>query len=292
MRLSALILMSVSLAANAQTLKVDHVTIAGRNLSQLQNMFRAVHLPTEFGGKHTNGLTEMALASFADGSYLELIAAQSPAGAHGHYWSKFIDGNAGPCAWAINVGDMQVEADRLKAAGISIQPVKSGRKRPDGVSLSWETASVGPGPQGTFFPFLIHDDTPREERAFPKGRPTLPEIEGVAAVVVGVRDLDDAIRKYRSTFGLSKPVTQTDAGLGLHIAWFRDTPVVLAAPLAPDTWLAKRLDQFGEAPCAILLQVKDRSSFPTVEQSVWFQRSVSWFDPKKLSGMRIGIRTE
>jgi hypothetical protein len=55
-------------------LKVDHVTIAGRDLKQLQSQFAATGILSEYGGKHSNGLTEMAIASFADGSYLEFIA--------------------------------------------------------------------------------------------------------------------------------------------------------------------------------------------------------------------------
>jgi hypothetical protein len=78
--------------------KVDHITIAGKDLKQLQAQFARNGIHSEYGGKHTNGLTEMAIASFADGSYLELIAAQKPTGAAQHYWGKFIDADAGPCA--------------------------------------------------------------------------------------------------------------------------------------------------------------------------------------------------
>ena len=96
-----LLLSLLAVVASAADLRVDHVTFAGRDLKILQAQFAALGIQTEYGGKHTNGLTEMALASFADGSYLELIASIDPqAGASSHYWGKFIDQNAGPCAWA------------------------------------------------------------------------------------------------------------------------------------------------------------------------------------------------
>ncbi len=66
------------------------------------------------------------------------------------------------------------------------EPQKSGRTRPDGFVLSWETADVGPGARGSLFPFLIHDFTPREKRA---GPPATTRFGGVAKVVVGERKI-------------------------------------------------------------------------------------------------------
>jgi Glyoxalase-like domain len=278
----------IPLLASAQQLRVDHVTVAGLDLAKMQKEFATAGITTEYGGKHTNGMTEMAVASFADGSYLELIAAQQGADVTRHYWGGFIKGNAGPCAWAIAVNNMAAEAGRLQAAGITIHPVKSGRKRPDGVDLAWETASVGPGPQGTFMPFLIHDETPRKLRAFPHGAPTAPDFRGVAMVVAGVRDLDGAIRQYRKTFGLPEPRRQDDASLQLKLAAFEGTPVVLAAPLTANSWLASRLQQFGEAPVAYVLSTGAAAGQPVSEQSRWFGKTISWMDPKKLGGARIG----
>jgi hypothetical protein len=266
-------------------LKVDHVTIAGRNLQAMRTMFEAAGLSTEYGGKHTNGLTEMALASFADGSYLELIAAQSPAGAAAHYWGKFIDGQAGPCAWAVAVEDLTAEGRRLKEAGVAIDPTRSGRMRPDGVALAWQSASVGPGPQGTFFPFLIHDETPRERRVYPHDKPTMPAVAGVALVVIAVRDLDSAIARYRKVFGLAEPVRQDDAGLGAHLASFAGTPVVLAGSSGSGSWLSERLDAFGEAPCVFVLSTKTQT-FKVSGKADWFGHPIAWL---ALGGMRIGI---
>ena len=53
--------------------------------------------------------------------------------------------NAGPCAWAVRSDDVAAEAARLRAAGhCGIRSRnKSGRTRPDGFRLEWETATVG-----------------------------------------------------------------------------------------------------------------------------------------------------
>src|SRR5262249_25277645 len=112
----------------------------------MQASLSAVGIPSEYGGPHSNHATEMALASFPDGSYLELIAIQpnaDPQALSAHYWSKWMRGNAGPCAFAVRSNDLAAEAKRLEAAGIPMSPIqRSGRARPDGVRLDWEAAPV------------------------------------------------------------------------------------------------------------------------------------------------------
>ena len=64
--------------------------------------------------------------------------------------------------------------------------------------------------RGTFFPFLIQDKTPREQRAFPQGKPMTKEFRGVTRVVIAVRNLDDAIERYRQAYGAPPPIKQVD----------------------------------------------------------------------------------
>jgi hypothetical protein len=258
-----------SVVAGAADLKVDHVTIAGRDLKALRAEFAAAGVRTEYGGKHTNGLTEMALASFADGSYLELIAAQDPqVGAASHYWGKFIDANAGPCAWAIGVDDLDGAAKRVDA-----KVTASGRKRPDGVELKWRSASIGPEAQGTFFPFMIHDETDRGLRAYPRGKPTMPEWRGVARVYIAVRNLDEAVKRYRDAFQLGEARRGFDKAMGGETARFEGTPVVLIS--ARKGWIAERLEKFGEAPCGFVIAASSH-----------MDGSVRWLP---IAGIRVGV---
>jgi catechol 2,3-dioxygenase-like lactoylglutathione lyase family enzyme len=215
-----------------------------------------------------------------------LIAIQpkaDPAALAAHYWHKFMEADAGPCAWAIRPADFSAEVERLRKTGVSvIDPRRAGRKRPDGVELDWETAQVGPT-NGGFFPFLIHDFTLRDNRAFPGGKPTTTKFTGIATVVVAVRNLDDAIARYRQAYGLPAAQQQDNAAFGAKLGSFSGTPLVLAAPLSAESWLNARLDQFGEAPCAFVLG--------KVSGPVDF-RHVSWLgsalDSAKL-GWRLGI---
>src|SRR5689334_13701611 len=69
----------VGMPMMAAQLQVDHVTVAGRDLGTLRRALDSAGIANEYGGPHANHATEMALTSFPDGSYLELIAIQPQA---------------------------------------------------------------------------------------------------------------------------------------------------------------------------------------------------------------------
>jgi hypothetical protein len=273
------------MAAMAQNFPIDHVTVAGKDLKAMTEALRSVTgIAAEYGGPHSNHATEMALASFPDGSYLELIAIQPKADAAAlaaHYWHKFMEADAGPCAWAIRPADFGGEVERLRKAAVAVtDPRRAGRKRPDGVDLDWETAQVGPT-NGGFFPFLIHDFTPRDHRAFPGGKPTTDKWAGIVNVVIGVRDLDDATVRYRQAYKLPAPTIERNLALGARVALFPGTPVVLATPLSQHSWLSDRLNRFGDAPCAFVLGTRRP---PTLEK-------ISWAPADQL-GWHLGFESE
>jgi hypothetical protein len=275
----------------AADLTIDHVTASGVDLKAMRANLAAVGIPSEYGGPHSNHATEMALTSFPDGSYLELIAIQPQADAvavAAHYWSKHMKDNAGPTAWAVRPKDFDFEARRLQARKLSVQPARSGRARPDGVRLEWEAAPVGPGPNGVFFPFLIRDFTPREQRADPSGKPTTADFSGVARVVILVRDLKAAISRYRQVYDLPAPARQRDERWGAALAGFAGTPVVLVAPLNEKSWLADRLKQTGEGPAAFILKAGNGKVREPAVKTSWFGSNISWLDTGKL-GWWLGI---
>jgi hypothetical protein len=273
------------LALAAADLKIDHVTVAGEHLDAMPKaLTEAAGLPTEYGGPHSNHATEMALVSFPDGSYLELMGIQAkadPAAVAAHDWSKFLRNNAGPCAFAVLVTDIDAEVRQLKSAGIAAGGAEAaGRTRPDGTKLAWQTVNVGPGRRGSLFPFLIADLTPREKRAYPSGKPTTDRFGGIARVVVGVHDLDGAIAQYRKAFQLPAPLRQRDAKFGADLAWFEGTPIGLAQGLNDSSWLSRRIREYGDAPVAFILKTAGGG----------VRRSIVWADEAKL-GWRLGFES-
>ena len=293
MRLAGLFLIAASM--HAADLTIDHVTVAAVTLAALEQQLASVGIQTEFGGAHTNHATEMAIAGFRDGSYLELIARQKdfdPDMLAKHPWAKFIEGNAGPCAWAVRPKDYDAEVSRLKSAGIAVQTNDGGRKRPDGVALQWQTASLGDDLTGTFFPFLIHDVTARDRRAFPSGKASNRDIAGVLRVVIAVRKLDDALARLQKAYpGLPRPLRQLDKKFGAELAWIADTPIVLAAPIG-GSWVGDRIEKFGEGPVAFVLSSRKKIKGGAWFAETWFGRDISWFDPQKLGGWWLGVEAE
>lgn len=270
---------------------IDHATLAGTSLESMRKAFTAATgIPTEYGGPHANHVTEMALASFPDGSYVELMGLQKgvdAAAVAAHTWSQALRNNAGPCAFALRVSDVTAEIEQLKKTGIRVGVAeKSGRTRPDGVTLSWETADIGPGPRGSFFPFLIRDFTPRPLRVYPSGKPTTTRFRGIGFVVIGVKNLEQAIAEYRKAFGLPAPKRQRDNTLEADLAGFENTPVVLAAALTPNSWLSHRITMYGDSPCAFILA--SAAAFPGQNSSNWFGHALFWVDDQDLGG-RLGI---
>jgi hypothetical protein len=282
-----LVLLAVCISMSGAELRVDHVTAAGRDVRAMQRALEAVGIPSEYGGPHANHATEMALTSFPDGSYLELIAIQpqaDPTAVAASPWHVCMEGNAGPCGWAVRPTDIATEDTRLRKTGMALtEAAKNGRKRPDGVELQWETVQIGTG-NGNFFPFLIHDFTPRERRAYPSGKPTTTNFAGVAKVVLAVSDLDAAIAEYRRAYDLPAPERLDDRTFGARLAWFLGTPVVLAAPDGPQSWLTDHLRRFGPTPCAFVLA----GGKPDKNASQWFGRPVSWLSTEVL-GWRLGV---
>jgi hypothetical protein len=272
--------------------RIDHVTIAGSDIKQIQARLASVGIASVYGGAHSNHATEMALVSFPDGSYLELMGITSNAEATAvgrHVWAKFLQENAGPCAWAMREKDLAAEVSRLKAAGVAVSaPSGSGRTRPDGVRLEWQTSDIGGETRGTFFPFLIEDKTPREQRAFPQGKPVTREFRGVTRVVIAVRNLDDAIQRYRQAYGVPRPIKQVDQSFQGYLALLGNLPVVLAQPLNAGSWLAERIERYGEGPCAFVLAAVNPGRFHGIAKTRWFGAEISWFDEEKL-GWRLGF---
>ena len=74
-----------------------------------------------------------------------------------------------------------------------------------------------------FFPFLIRDFTPREQRAYPSGKPGTEDFSGVARVVIAVRDLEASVKRYREAYGLPAPVEQDDTSFNTAGVLFGNT---------------------------------------------------------------------
>ncbi len=277
-----------------ETLKIDHVTIAGAELAPMERAFASLNLAPKYGGPHSNGVTHMALLGFRDGSYIELISAMEPAPKAAAFWSEHIAGDAGPCAWAVQVEDIEAEAARVAALGIKVEgPSYYYRRRPDEKLVEWDLVILGDQGIGAKLPFIMKDLTPRSRRVTPTASVAEGPLVGVATVILGVHNLEASVELFRQVYNWPAPAIKTDSVFGARLAYFEETPVVLASPLAKEGWLWDRLDRFGEAPAAYLIGADDFEAacgqFELVQTGPWFDRPVAWFDPDKLNGVRLGV---
>ncbi|MFT4880747.1 MAG: hypothetical protein ACI9HI_000744 [Salinirussus sp.] len=260
-------------------LRTDHATLAASSLERLDDAFGAVGLPTEYGGMHSNGVTEMSLLGFQDGSYIECISTAEP-GVESPLWDAHIRGDGGPCGWAVRADDIVAAADRLRNAGVAVSgPESMARERPDGVELAWELALLGEGEPGTTLPFLIADETPREKRASPTPAAADSELTGIEQVVLGVAGAGRAAERFGRAFpGLPEPVRET-SDRGATLVRFPGAAPVLAEPTG-GSWLADRLEGFGPSPCGVVLGTTDieRSAerFGLDTRLSWGERTVVW----------------
>jgi hypothetical protein len=296
-----LVIIAISCAAAAAdtrtitVLSVDHASICGQDLDALQAAFTDAGLKPDYGGPHTTGGTHMAYLGFDDGSYLELIAPQTPGSAEASPWGKLLAANAGPCAWAVSSDDIQKEVDRLKSAGMTTDgPIKGSRKRPsDALAIEWQTAHVGGGTPGSTLPFVIEDRTPREWRVQVSNSVKGSPLAGIDLVVVAVNDMKAAVDQFRKAYGWSEPLTENHGDFGAKMSYFPGEPVLLVSPLDGKSWINERLQKYGQTPVAILVATQDFDGavkkYRLSGNKTWFGQRVAWFDSNKLKGARLGV---
>ena len=89
-------------------------------------------------------------------------------------------------------------------------------------------------------------------------------------------------------FGVPTPRGERNAQFGADLAWFEETPIVLAQGIGDSSWLSRRVREFGDAPCAFVLTAAGDAAPPP--GSGLFGRPVFWTDEARL-GWRLGIET-
>lgn len=272
---------------------VDHVVFAGSDLEALRSAFAGVGLEPEYGGEHSNGITHNYMLGFPDGSYLELISTIEP-GAGSPWWNDPIHGDAGPCAWAIDVANIEVEAERIADLGIEVDgPTAHSRERPDGVTVEFDLAVLGGLDLGVKYPLVIQDRTPRSRRIDVAESGADTALTGIREVVVAVPDADREVETFKELFDCDVSETTTVPAFGAELTRFDGAPVTLAEPTENGTgeWLTERLDRFGPLPCAFLLGSEDPAAtaerFDLAAPTGWGSDDVRWFD-LPLAG-RLGV---
>lgn len=245
------------------SLSIDHIVIAVRDLAQASADYAEAGFTVTPGGWHTGGATHNSLVSFADGSYFELIAFAEPDREQPHkWWPRFAKGE-GTVDFALLSSDLGAEAERLRAAGLTVEgPVDGGRERPDGEKLAWRSMTLG---TDVPLPFVIEDVTPRALRV-----PPAPATEhglgvtGVAGLVVLAPELEAASRAYGALLGVEgEPVESSIAGVhAVRRFTFGAQWIDLAEPEEIATQLWRHIEDHVAGPYEIILNTETPGHAP------------------------------
>src|SRR4051812_10582726 len=98
---------------------IDHVLIHAADLDDATRRYTAAGFTVTAGGRHP-GYTHNALVSFADGSYLELIATYTePPPDEARYWQRYgLDG--GLFGYALGVPSVEQAVSELRESGLAV----------------------------------------------------------------------------------------------------------------------------------------------------------------------------
>jgi len=235
--------------------QIDHIVVVARNLAEAVENFRRAGFTVTPGGEHVGGMTHNALISFGDGTYFELIAFHEPDVPQEHRWWERLARGEGLVDYALLSDDLDAEAPRVRAAGLSLRgPADGGRRRPDGQELIWRSFFLGTGVGKTALPFVIEDVTPRTLRV-PGGAATqhrLPvsRVAGLSLVVANLaaasRDLQ--ILLSAAPEGHDVPNLGPTARFRLGEQWLE-----LIQPTGTESPAAQHLRRLGEGPYEVVL---------------------------------------
>jgi hypothetical protein len=183
--------------------QLDHVVLVARDLKTAIADHRRRGFTVTQGGEHADGVTHNALISFADGSYLELVAFRDLDRALTHRWWKVAADGGGLADFALLSDDLAADSAAL-AELVKTPPKDGGRIRPDGVELKWRTAVLKPP-----LPFVIEDITARDLRV-PGGAAAQHAngATGIASLVIGAIDIGDAEWRYAELRKRGAPVAE------------------------------------------------------------------------------------
>jgi catechol 2,3-dioxygenase-like lactoylglutathione lyase family enzyme len=248
----------------------DHIVIAVPDLEVARKSYEALGFTVVPGGRHPVG-THNALVAFGDGSYVELIAfyEKNPA----HKWWTPLQKGGGLVDFCMQTDDLRGDTAAFRKAGVEIDdPSPLSRIRPDGYRLAW-VLSIPRGDHRGVAPFLIQDETPREERV-PRQTTHANGVTGIGAVTVAVRDVVPVARWYAEVLRQQAQSIQRPelGGAGVRVTVGPHTLDVVAprgsaGPLAE--WLAAR----GASPYAATLRAPKPAAL----------------DPTKTLGARLGL---
>jgi len=238
---------------------IDHIVLVVDDLDTAIRDYTDLGFTVVRGGRHPHG-THNALVGFSDGSYLELLAFYEPTPKQ--RWWPTLQRGGGVVDFCMATDDLRTDMEALRRAGVVMSDVfPLSRQRPDGYTVRW-VLSVPGDDVARAMPFLIQDETPRDER-LPAERRHANRVTGVGSLTCVTRDAAAVQRRFAGVLRRpATPIVRDDldaAGLrfvvGRHVIDYL-TPRQTVGPLSE--WL--RVE--GPSPYAVTLTVDAENAKP------------------------------
>jgi len=170
---------------------IDHIVVAVTDLEAAIKDYTDLGFTVVRGGKHPRG-THNALIGFADGAYFEILAFYEPMPEQ--RWWPTTQRGGGVVDFCMRTDNLQADMLTLRGAGAEMSDQLPGaRARPDGYQVRW-VLSVPAGQYSRVVPFVIQDETPRDERV-PRERVHRNRVTGVGSLTIAARDVA-AVRRW------------------------------------------------------------------------------------------------
>ena len=179
-------------------LGIDHIVIAGSELDDLTTTFRSLGFNVVGGGRHPIG-SYNNLIGLQDGAYIELLSFYEESPKH-YWWDAAHSKGGGLIDFCMATDDIRADYAVFAEQGVDMSPlVGLSRERFDGYQLAWLNNEIYGRYQG-LIPFIIEDETPREERV-PKEQKHANGVLGIDTITLAASDIDLAQRIMNAALG-------------------------------------------------------------------------------------------
>ncbi len=250
---------------------IDHIVVVVPDLESAISGYEGLGFTVVRGGKHPIG-SHNALVALADGAYLELIAFRDRGIAHP--WNQALAKGGGIVDYCMQTDDLPGDVAALRRAGVAMSDsMPLTRERPDGYKLSWVLA-LPPAEYAGVIPFLIRDETPREER-IPRERAQSNGVTGISRLTIAVGDADAAGKIFAAAFGTTgvKLAREDLSARGVRLA-IGAHQIEFLAPASP-------------GPIADWLRIRGPSPYAAILSATGGNRGA--LDPERAQGARLLI---
>ncbi len=229
--------------------RIDHIMICVPDLERGIETYRRLGFDVQPGGVHPGRGTHNAIA-FHREDYLEILSprdADEYRRAGGGGLLDFLAAGGGLRYIALQSDDLAADVAAMRGRDVDVTDVTDGERRtPDGRTLRWRAASLGPrNPLPIFF---LQHLTPLAERRGRSGEHP-NGVQGVERVYINVADVGRAAETYARVLGMPKPKIQRGAVIKADMAVFDlgPTGLTVAQPMEPGS-AADALARRGPGP--------------------------------------------